>query len=107
MQAIVHTTYGALDVLQLNDVAKPTPKDNEVLVHIQAAAVTVGDVVIMKGKPYPVRFWSGLFAPKHTIPEKKWPGGLKRLARTLRSFSRVMRYSGISPCVVWALLPSM
>ena len=107
MKAIVYTQYGSLDVLQCNDVAKPTPKDNEVLVHIHAAAVTVGDVIIIKASRS--RSASGPdFSHQNTrYPEKKWRGGSKRLARTSRSFSRVMRYSGISPCVVWARLPRM
>jgi NADPH:quinone reductase-like Zn-dependent oxidoreductase len=86
MQAIVYTHYGALDVLQCNDVAKPTPTNNEVLVHIQAAAVTVGDVIIVKGKPFPVRFWSGLFAPKHTIPGKEMAGRVEAVGANVTQF---------------------
>jgi NADPH:quinone reductase-like Zn-dependent oxidoreductase len=51
MKAIVYTTYGSPDVLQFNDVEKPTPKDNEVLLQIHAAAVTGGEVIVVKGKP--------------------------------------------------------
>jgi 2-desacetyl-2-hydroxyethyl bacteriochlorophyllide A dehydrogenase len=86
MKAIVYTQYGSLDVLQFNDVAKPTPKDNEVLVHIHAAAVTVGDVIIVKGKPFPVRFWSGLFAPKHTIPGKEMAGRVEAVGANVTQF---------------------
>jgi NADPH:quinone reductase-like Zn-dependent oxidoreductase len=86
MQAIVYTQYGSLDVLQCNDVAKPTPKDNEVLVHIHAAAVTVGDVIVVNGKPFPVRFWSGLFAPKHTIPGKEMAGRVEAVGANVTQF---------------------
>jgi len=56
MKAIACTKYGLPDVLQLKEVAKPIPKDNEVLIRIYATTVTAGDSEIRRSK-FPIYFW--------------------------------------------------
>jgi NADPH:quinone reductase-like Zn-dependent oxidoreductase len=51
MKAALYTTYGPPDVVQIDDVEKPVPKDNEVLIKIRAASVNPLDGGLMKGKP--------------------------------------------------------
>jgi NADPH:quinone reductase-like Zn-dependent oxidoreductase len=63
MKAIVYRCYGPPEVLQFEDVAKPTPADDEVLVRVRAAAVNPLDWHYMRGSPYIMRLASGLGAP--------------------------------------------
>ncbi len=86
MKAIVYTEYGSPDVLQLKEVAKPTPKDDEVLVKVHAASVTIGDVIVVKGEPFPVRLWSGLLEPKHKIPGKEMAGRVETIGGNVTQF---------------------
>src|SRR6478672_9962935 len=65
MKAIVYTQYGSPDVLHLQEVEKPTPKDNEVLVKIHAASANPADWHTMRGAPFLARLVNGLFKPKH------------------------------------------
>jgi hypothetical protein len=62
MKAIVYTKYGLPDVLQLNEVEKPTPKDNEVLVKIYVGVVWPAACTARKGDPFIIRYISGLIS---------------------------------------------
>ncbi len=67
MQAIVCHTYGSPDVLKLEEVAKPVPQENEVLVKIAAASVAAGDWHLLRADPFLVRFMYGFSKPKFKI----------------------------------------
>ena len=69
MKAIVWTKYGSPDGLQLQEVDKPVPKDDEILVKIHATSVTAGDCEMRRlqlplGLSFPVRLYAGVFKPK-------------------------------------------
>ncbi|MFN3334812.1 MAG: NAD(P)-dependent alcohol dehydrogenase [Caldilinea sp.] len=64
MKAIVYTQYGSPDVLKLQEVAKPEPKEGEVLVKIHAASVNALDWHLLTADIFLVRFGEGLFKPK-------------------------------------------
>lgn len=68
MKAVTYTEYGSPNVLKLTDEAIPTPKDNEVLIRISAAAVNPLDWHLLRGEPFLVRLMGfGLLKPKHRI----------------------------------------
>jgi len=64
MKAIVYTQYGSPDVLQLQEIEQPTPKDTEILVKVHAASANPADWHIMRGAPFLARLTNGLFKPK-------------------------------------------
>lgn len=66
MKAIVYTSYGSPDVLELKEIEKPTPKANEVLVRVHAASANPADWHLMRGEPFLARFANGLLKPKNT-----------------------------------------
>ncbi|MFC2081238.1 NAD(P)-dependent alcohol dehydrogenase [Bacteroidota bacterium] len=67
MKAIVFHKYGSLDSVELIEVEKPSPKDNEVLVKVHAASVNSWDWDLLKGIPFANRVMFGLFKPKSII----------------------------------------
>src|SRR5207302_8732486 len=87
MKAIVYTKYGSPDVLQLKEVAKPTPKDNEVLVKVHAASVNAGDWHLLRAKPFLMRLMGyGLLKPKHTILGTDIAGWVEAVGRNVTQF---------------------
>jgi NADPH:quinone reductase-like Zn-dependent oxidoreductase len=67
MKAIVYHNYGSPDVLKLEEVEKPTPSDNEVLIKVQAASVNPQDWHLMRANPFLVRLMAGPLRPKNKI----------------------------------------
>ncbi len=67
MRAIVQTKYGSADVLELKDIAKPVVEDDQVLVRVRAAAVSIGEWHLMTGTPYVVRMAAGLRRPRSSV----------------------------------------
>jgi NADPH:quinone reductase-like Zn-dependent oxidoreductase len=64
MKAIVYDNYGPPDILRLEDIPKPVPGDDEVLVKINAVSINSWDWDMLTGKPYEYRFFSGFLKPK-------------------------------------------
>jgi NADPH:quinone reductase-like Zn-dependent oxidoreductase len=67
MKAVVYDRYGPPDVLRIDDVPKPIPARDEVLVKIRATGVTRSDAHLRAGEPFVSRFLSGFRRPKRHI----------------------------------------
>ncbi|MFC1724906.1 NAD(P)-dependent alcohol dehydrogenase [candidate division KSB1 bacterium] len=102
MKAIVCTKYGSPDVLQVGEVEKPVPGDNEVLVKIYAATVTAGDVRI-RSFSVPLLFWLpfrialGLRKPKKTILGVEFTGKIESAGKDVKLFKEGDEVFGSSP----------
>src|SRR6266851_6018461 len=87
VKAIVYTHYGPPDVLKLEEVEKPTPQDNEVLVKVHAASVNAADWHILRGKPFLMRLMGyGLLKPKNTILGSDIAGRVEAVGRNVKQF---------------------
>ncbi|MFC2010805.1 alcohol dehydrogenase catalytic domain-containing protein, partial [Chloroflexota bacterium] len=86
MKAIVCTKYGPPDVLELKEVEKPTPKDNEVLVKIYATTVNRTDCATIRAKPFLARLITGIFKPKKQIPGTEFAGEIEAVGKNVTSY---------------------
>jgi len=104
MKVIVYTKYGPPDVLQLKEVAKPTPKDNEVLIKIYATTVTSGDwrarsLEVPVGFGLISRLYFGVLRPRQPILGTELAGEVESVGKDVKKFKvgdQVFAFSGAS-----------
>jgi NADPH:quinone reductase-like Zn-dependent oxidoreductase len=85
IKAIVTNKYGPPDVLELKEVEKPTPEDNQVLVKVHAASLNYGNLVLLRGEPFLARFAFGLLKPKYSIPGGDIAGVVEAVGKDVHS----------------------
>ena len=112
MKAIVYTEYGTPDVLQLKEVAKPTPKDNEILIRVYATPINYGDITARNfsnispsefNMPMPLwlpaRIAFGFRKPKNPILGSELAGEIEAIGKGVKKFKKgdqVFAYLGMS-----------
>ena len=86
MKAIIYTKYGSPDVLQLKEVEKPTPKDGEVLIKVQAASVNAADMQLLRGD-FLIRLKGyGFLKPKNKIFGSDIAGRIEAVDKNVKQF---------------------
>jgi NADPH:quinone reductase-like Zn-dependent oxidoreductase len=87
MKAILHTKYGPPDLLKLEEVEKPIPGDDEVLVRVRAASVTYSNLMLVRGEPFVGRLMGmGLLKPKQKIPGADIAGQVEAVGVKIKQF---------------------
>jgi NADPH:quinone reductase-like Zn-dependent oxidoreductase len=87
MKAIVYTKYGSPDVLDLEEIEKPTPKDGEVLVKVHAASANARDWRLLRADPFLVRLMGGgLLKPKHNTLGSDIAGRVEAVGGNVKQF---------------------
>lgn len=86
MKAAIRVQYGRPESISIQDIAIPTPKDNEVLVQVFATTVNRTDCAILTGKPFVIRFFSGLFKPRFPSTGTDFAGKVAAIGKKVSKF---------------------
>ncbi|MBJ6117825.1 NAD(P)-dependent alcohol dehydrogenase [Pontibacter sp. BT310] len=85
MKAAVHTRYGPPEVVSIQEVPKPEPKDNEVLLRVHASTVNRTDSGFRSAEYFISRFWSGLLKPNYQTLGCEFAGQVEAVGRAVKS----------------------
>jgi len=110
MKAIVCTKYGTPDVLQLKEVEKPVPKDNEVLIKVHATTVNRTDCATIRAIPFFARLLTGMFKTKKQIPGTEFAGKIEVVGKEVTDWKVGDQVYGYSPkggaCAEYLTVPA-
>ena len=97
MKAAVRLKYVPPGVLSIQEIDKPVPKDNEVLIRVYAASANRTDYHVLTGRPFIMRSFTGLFKPKLAVTGSDFAGQVAATGRAVTSFKagdKVMGFAG-------------
>lgn len=86
MKAVIRRTYGPPKTLGVEEIEKPIPKDNEVLIKVQATTVNRTDCAVVTGKPFIMRLFLGLSKPRQIIPGTDFAGQIIAVGKNVADF---------------------
>ena len=96
MKAVVYKSYGPPSVAQVQEVAKPNPHDNELLVRVYATTVNRTDAGFRSAEYFISRFWSGLFKPKFNVLGCEFSGIIEGIGKNVTAFNLGDRVFGFN-----------
>jgi NADPH:quinone reductase-like Zn-dependent oxidoreductase len=86
MKAVVYTQFGSPDVMRLEEIEKPTPAENQVLIKVQASSVNAGDYRVRSGKPFLLRPMVGYLKPKNPRLGSDVAGRVEAVGENVKQF---------------------
>lgn len=101
MKAAVRTKYGLPGDLSIEELPVPTPKGDEVLIKVYATTVNRSDCHVLSGKPFFMRFFTGLFKPRASIIGSDFTGQVQSVGSSVQSFKpgdKIMGFGGVFGC---------
>ncbi|MFT5778441.1 MAG: NADPH:quinone reductase-like Zn-dependent oxidoreductase [Crocinitomicaceae bacterium] len=99
MKSVIVNSYGGPEVLNVENVDKPTPKENEILIQIKATSITAASTFMREGKPYIGRLFIGLRKPKTKTPGTDLSGVIEAVGKNVTKFKvgdSVMAETGLT-----------
>lgn len=97
MKVVVYTKYGSPEVLQIREIEKPVPGENEVLIKVHATTVTATDCVFRRGEPKFSRLFTGLTKPKNQVLGSEFAGEVEAIGSKVNLFNKGDRVFGTTP----------
>ena len=87
MNAVVYERFGGPEVLRLEDIAKPVPREDELLIKVRATSLNKADIVVLTGKPVIARFMgNGMFRPKHKVMGTDFSGVVETVGKRITMY---------------------
>jgi NADPH:quinone reductase-like Zn-dependent oxidoreductase len=101
MKAAVRSRYGLPGDLSIRELDIPIPKDDEVLIRVHATTVNRSDCHVLSGRPFFMRFFTGLFKPRSSIIGSDFAGQIAAVGSSVQSFKsgdKIMGFGGVFGC---------
>jgi len=96
MKAAIRSKYGSSDVLSIKDVGMPIPADNDVLIKVYATTVNRTDLGILRGTPFLIRLFTGLFKPRLAVTGTDFAGLIEAIGKNVTFFKIGDKVAGFS-----------